>query len=248
MNPQAIFCHNSACPVSGKVGCGNIGVHSKKQQRYVCPECKQTFTENKGTAFYRLRYSVEVVTQVITLLAYGCPVQAIVVAFGIDERTVATWQQRAGVRGEPRETLFISMRYYQQNYEQDIEYRSEEGLRGAIGRFHERHHQFYGYHFEDETIELVHLKVSISEAAQRPKINLGATPEAPQRNVSRLVYESATHAAQMPVYRREGLSVGSRFSGPAIIEEIDSTTFIPSDTELCLDENYNLILTLIQEG
>ena len=85
---------------------------------------------------------------------------------------------------------------------------------GAIGRFHERHHQFYGYHFEDETIELVHLKVSISEAAHRPKINLGVTPEAPQRNVSRLVYESATHAAQMPVYRREGLSVGSRFSGP----------------------------------
>ena len=46
--------------------------------------------------FYRLRYSVEVVTQVITLLAYGCPLQAIVAAFGIDERTVSSWQQRAG--------------------------------------------------------------------------------------------------------------------------------------------------------
>ena len=100
MNPQAVFCHNSACPASGKVGCGNIGVQSKKQQRYICHECKQTFTENKGTAFHRLRYSVEVVTQVITLLAYGCPRQAIVVAFGIDERTVASWQQRAGVHCE----------------------------------------------------------------------------------------------------------------------------------------------------
>ena len=156
--------------------------------------------------------------------------------------------EREGVRGEPRETLFISMRYYQQNYEQDIKYRSEEGLRGAISGFHERHHQFYGYHFEDETIELVHLKVSISEAAHRPKINLAATSEGTQRNVPRLVYESATHAVQMPVYRREGMPVGSRFSGPAIIEEIDSTTFIPSGTELNLDESYNLILTLIQEG
>jgi N-methylhydantoinase A len=52
----------------------------------------------------------------------------------------------------------------------------------------------------------------------------------------------------MPVYRRDGLSVGSQFSGPAIIEEIDSTTFIPSGTELHLDENYNLILTLTQAG
>jgi N-methylhydantoinase A len=153
--------------------------------------------------------------------------------------------EREGVRGEPRETLFISMRYYQQNYEQDIEYRSEEGLRGAIGRFHERHHQFYGYHFEDETIELVHLKVSISEAAHRPKINLGTVSENIQCSTPRLVYESATHAAQMPVYRRDGLPVGSRFSGPAIIEEIDSTTFIPSGVKLHLDESYNLILTLI---
>ena len=90
MNPQAVFCHNSACPASGKVGCGNIGVHSKKQQCYICYECKRTFTENKGPAFHRLRYSVEVVTQVITLLAYGCPRQAIVVAFEIDERTIAS--------------------------------------------------------------------------------------------------------------------------------------------------------------
>ena len=33
---------------------------------------------------------------VVTLLAYGCPVQAIVHAFGLDERTVASWRDRAG--------------------------------------------------------------------------------------------------------------------------------------------------------
>ncbi|MCB9138875.1 MAG: hypothetical protein H6642_11065 [Caldilineaceae bacterium] len=34
--------------------------------------------------------------QVITLLAYGCPMQAIVQAFGLDERTVKKWHARAG--------------------------------------------------------------------------------------------------------------------------------------------------------
>ena len=34
----------------------------------------------------------------VTLLAYGCPVQAIVAAFGVDERTVARWQARAGAQ------------------------------------------------------------------------------------------------------------------------------------------------------
>jgi hypothetical protein len=33
---------------------------------------------------------------VIVLLAYGCPIQAIVRAFGLDERTVSDWQARAG--------------------------------------------------------------------------------------------------------------------------------------------------------
>ncbi len=33
---------------------------------------------------------------VITLLAYGCPIPAIVAAFGLDERTVAAWQDKAG--------------------------------------------------------------------------------------------------------------------------------------------------------
>ncbi|MBA2680944.1 MAG: DDE-type integrase/transposase/recombinase [Ktedonobacteraceae bacterium] len=33
---------------------------------------------------------------VITLLTYGCPIQAIVHAFGLDERTVASWRDRAG--------------------------------------------------------------------------------------------------------------------------------------------------------
>ena len=76
MDPQETFCHNPECPASGKMGRGNIGVYSRKQQRYICHECKTTFTQSKGM-YCHLRYSCEVVTQVITLLAYGCPLQAI---------------------------------------------------------------------------------------------------------------------------------------------------------------------------
>ena len=43
-----------------------------------------------------MRTPAEVVTQVLTLLSHGCPPQAIVAAFGLDERTVAAWQHRAG--------------------------------------------------------------------------------------------------------------------------------------------------------
>jgi transposase-like protein len=43
-----------------------------------------------------LRTEEETVTRVVTLLSYGCPIQAIVHAYGLDERTIAEWQKRAG--------------------------------------------------------------------------------------------------------------------------------------------------------
>ena len=45
-----------------------------------------------------LRKPTELIVIVVTLLAYGCPVQAIVKAFELDERTVASWRDRAGAQ------------------------------------------------------------------------------------------------------------------------------------------------------
>ena len=96
MNPKAQFCPNSACHASGINGLNNITVHSRKKRRYKCTCCGKTFTESKGTAGYGLKKPVELFILVITLLVNGCPAQAIVAAFGLDPRTVASWQKRAG--------------------------------------------------------------------------------------------------------------------------------------------------------
>lgn len=97
MNPQQVFCPNLDCPARGQQGKGNIGVHSWTEHRYICHECETTFSATKGTLFYRLRTDTVTVMIVVTLLAYGCPLQAIVKAFGFDERTVKSWWQRAGL-------------------------------------------------------------------------------------------------------------------------------------------------------
>jgi transposase-like protein len=96
VNPHEIFCPNIACPARGQTGKGNIAIHSQKEKRYICEVCQATFTTTKGTLFYRLRTAPETVILVIVLLANGCPIQAIVKAFGYDERTVRDWWQRAG--------------------------------------------------------------------------------------------------------------------------------------------------------
>ena len=100
MDPTTTFCPNLACPARGQRGQGNIGIHSRKDQRFMCTECHKTFTATQGTAFYRLRTPAETVSLVVTLMAHGCPLQAIVVAFGYDERTVTRWMARGGVQGQ----------------------------------------------------------------------------------------------------------------------------------------------------
>jgi transposase-like protein len=99
MDPTTAFCPNAHCPARGQTGQGNIGIHSQKEQRFICHACRKTFSARTGTVFYRLRTSAETVVLVVTLLAHGCPVQAIVAAFGFDERTVAAWWARAGRQG-----------------------------------------------------------------------------------------------------------------------------------------------------
>jgi transposase-like protein len=96
MDPQAVFCPNLACPARGQKGRGNIRIHSQRQRRYHCQLCGQTFSERRGTPFYRSRVVPELITLVLTLLAYGCPILAIVQAFGFQARTVRRWLAAGG--------------------------------------------------------------------------------------------------------------------------------------------------------
>ncbi len=96
MDSSKVFCPNSTCSARGQIEQGNIVIHDRKRQRYRCKVCKKTFRARRGTMFEGLRKPVDLIVIVVTLLTYGCPVQAIVHAFGLDERTVAAWRDRAG--------------------------------------------------------------------------------------------------------------------------------------------------------
>ncbi len=96
VDPHDRFCHNEGCWAYGRAGEGHIVIHSKKERRYRCKRCGRTFSERKGTPLYRAHKPHELFVWVITLLAHGCPIQAVVATFGLDERTVTRWQAEAG--------------------------------------------------------------------------------------------------------------------------------------------------------
>ena len=100
MDPTTAFCPHWHCHARGHSGQGNIGIHARKEQRFICHACPKTFSATTGTVFYRRRTAAETVRLVVTLLAHGCPVHAIVAAFGFDERTVADGWARSGRQGQ----------------------------------------------------------------------------------------------------------------------------------------------------
>ena len=82
MNASTQFCPNQECKARGKVGQGNIVIHSRKRPRYQCKTCGKTFSAQTGTMFAGLRKPTTLIVIVVTLLSYGCPIQAIVHAYG----------------------------------------------------------------------------------------------------------------------------------------------------------------------
>src|SRR4051812_15258084 len=98
MNPQAQFCHNPARWAYGRYGEGHVVIHRRRERRDRCKRCGKTFAATRGTAVYRAHMPHDLVVRVLTLLAHGCPVQAIVAAFGLDERTVARYQAEAAAQ------------------------------------------------------------------------------------------------------------------------------------------------------
>jgi transposase-like protein len=100
MDLSKVFCPNADCADKGKCGAGNIVSHGEKRQRCKCKTCGQTFSYRRGTLFEGLPTAEQTVVLVVTLLGQGCPRQATVAAFGLDERTVADWQARAGQQAQ----------------------------------------------------------------------------------------------------------------------------------------------------
>jgi len=167
------------------------------------------------------------------------------------EADAATWLDREGAAPERRQMLrAFDMRYVGQNFELSVGAPPAlwsgdlAALRDAFLREHER---VYGYAAADEPVQLVALRLTALaelDPLVLPPLARAAGPDpAAARIGERPVYfEEARAFVPAPIYRRERLRAGHRLAGPAIVEQMDSTTVIPPGQEAVVDERANLLL------
>ncbi len=141
-----------------------------------------------------------------------------------------------GFEGEPAIERWVSARYDGQNYEEEIPLPkgplTEESVPRLLEDFHVHYEGIYGYRLEQEVVELVQFTVTTRGATSKPTLPPAPVGAPGEPVESRQVWfdEGTTECA---IYRREDLVAGQRITGPAIVEELDSTTLI--DPGLTLD-------------
>jgi transposase-like protein len=129
MDPQQPFCPNLDCPARGQRGEGNITSHGRKRPRYRCSVCGHTFSARRGTPLYRRRTSETLMTQVLTLVAHGCPPAAIEAAFGLQARTVRDWVTAAGQHAQTMQQALVEQpRDLQQVQADEIRVKTQTGV------------------------------------------------------------------------------------------------------------------------
>jgi N-methylhydantoinase A len=113
--------------------------------------------------------------------------------------------------------------------------------------FAERHAAMYGHADPRETVEIVTARVSAFGDLERHEPEAvargSARPPADARvGERRALVHGLARPARVAVYRREGLRARNVLAGPAIVEQMDSTTVIGRGQRATVDEEGNLWL------
>ena len=119
------------------------------------------------------------------------------------------------------------MRYEGQSYELTVD--MDPGALSA-NEFHRRYRDVYGYSDEETPLEILQLRLLArvpSRALQRADTNAGRHDAADAVETRHVRYRGET--LTVPVYRREELPVDVRLSGPAVLVQYDTTTFVTPD-------------------
>ncbi len=139
------------------------------------------------------------------------------------------------------------LRYFGQAHELNVPVDSPvttvRALRRIRDTFHTVHRRTYGHAMDGDPVEVVNYRVSAVEAGPEPKwavhVRGNSSPSKGRRDV--FFGDGHLHTS---IYERRWLEPGAEIDGPAVIEQVGSTTLLYPYQGARVDEYGNLIITL----
>jgi N-methylhydantoinase A len=158
---------------------------------------------------------------------------------------------------EPKAARFVrelDLRYTGQGYELrtplDGLYAGRlmaQSLTAARERFDERHAQIHGHAAKERPVEVVSYRVRVRVTVPKYEPRAEPQPQAPRPATAaikgkRRIHFGEKNSVEATLYERDRLDIGMIVAGPAIVEQFDATTVIPSGWTGRVDGYRNLIL------
>lgn len=108
--------------------------------------------------------------------------------------------------------------------------------------FHDHYERVYGYADRSSPLRLLEARLQVIGSTRKPDFSRlrpfaavsGSEP------VTRRIYENG-EGGEARVYQRAALAPGFRFEGPAIVEQYDTTVYVPAGFSATIDRWYNII-------
>jgi N-methylhydantoinase A len=171
--------------------------------------------------------------------------------------------EAAGVSGVAREAdagtveRSADLRYHGQGFELTVDL--PDGILDADAmlelreRFHQAHERLYGYALPNAQVEIVNLRVTVTVPLPKARLEpvraqVGAV-NAAQAGERRIYFGRSGGDArpvgwtETPLYNRALLGAGATIVGPAVLEQLDSTTVLGPGHQATVDPFGNLIVT-----
>jgi len=147
---------------------------------------------------------------------------------------------------EVRVAYAADMRYVGQAYELEVPIEvplTRERVAEIVAAFHATHERIYGYARPQQLVEFVNFRAVHTYPLPRPVVRPAARASGTLAD-ARLGERRAYFDGYVPttLYERARLPLGARLTGPAIVEQDDTTTVIPPGVTALVDEAGNLRL------
>ena len=139
----------------------------------------------------------------------------------------------------------IDMRYIKQYHEVNVVVSREEIHQGKLTsiakRFHPEHNRLYGYSLEElgTPIEVINLRLKCSGKTDKPKFlkmkDAGPDPSKAFKKKRKVYLPTKKRFQMVSVFDGDRLRYGNKIEGPAVIEQVNTTTFVSQEFSAICD-------------
>ena len=148
----------------------------------------------------------------------------------------------------------LDLRYVNQYHEVSVEITAKEAanvdIKSIRSKFHPRHNALYGYSLENEgtAVELINMRLVCTGRTDKPRFVAqkysGKNPSSAFKNRRKIFLPRNKNFTVVDVFDGFKLRYGNRIKGPAIIEQVNTTTLVTPEYNVLVDKygSYTLYL------